>query len=153
MTYTGERHDYQSILWIFLFILAICFLRNIIMLFQRAHRFRKSREVPGGLSGGSSLRRIYVSPILKLTWKSTCLHPIFSQLDRWKFRSCISRVCALLKPWRADIFSKLHLRSSIMSGSMQWCVSSKGLASHCLAKTAFIFHFSVISASESIWQC
>ena len=122
MTYTGERHDYQSILWIFLFLLAICFLRNIIMLFQRAHRFRKSREVPGGLSGGSSLRRIYVSSILKLMRKSTCLHPIFSQLDRWKLRRCISCVCALLQPWRGDILSKLHLRSSIMSGSMM-CAS------------------------------
>ena len=29
----------------------------------------------------------------------------------------------------------------------------KGLASHCKAKITFTFHFSIINALESIWQC
>ena len=127
MTYTGERRAYQSILCEYSippsFWQSICFASfAIYVLLQRAHRFRKSREVPGGLSGGSSLRRIYVSSILNLMQKSTCLHPIFSQLDRWKLWRGISRLCALLQPWRGDILSKLYLRSSIMSGSMM-CAS------------------------------
>ena len=79
---------------------------------------------------------------------------VYSEFQQsWLFRVTQAHLFIIHEAGVAAMGQQVILHKANCFKILQALLFSKGLASHCLAKTTFTFHFSIINTLESIWQC